>query len=232
MQVTELNYQTLARTVGLALLASIIFGIMGALFIAHGIDINLSADVIETAQNMLGAEQNLRAKAYLAIVTLGLEALVGVGLYLLLKRSGPLLAGWSLFMSLAGAVLMFFGAVFALNVAEFVGDAAYRSLTNDSQKLMLAGLQATSDYTSFHLGLITGTVAKAGFFYLFLRSALIPKLIAAWGVFASLFVAFTIVARDFIPALGHNAITAAFMLSNMLAIVALALYLIIQGVRE
>ena len=55
---------------------------------------------------------------------------------------------------------------------------------------------------------------------------------AAWRVFASLFIAITIVARNLIPALGENAITGAFMISNLIAIIALGLYLGIKGTRE
>ena len=96
---------------------------------------------------------------------------------------------------------------------------------------MLAGLQATSDYTSFHLGLVLSSFAMAGFFFLFLKSALIPRLIAGWGLFASLFVGVTIVARDFIPILGQEAVTAAFMISNLVGIIATSIYLSIYGVR-
>ena len=73
---------------------------------------------------------------------------------------------------------------------------------------------------------------KAGFFYLFVKSRLIPTVIAAWGVFASLFVVIVIVARDFLPALGHGGVTLAFMVSNLVALLATGLYLAIRGVRR
>lgn len=72
----------------------------------------------------------------------------------------------------------------------------------------------------------------AAVFYLFLKSQLILKLISACGIFASLFVAIVIVARDFISVLGHNAVTGAFMISNLVAILALSLYLSINGIRK
>lgn len=78
---------------------------------------------------------------------------------------------------------MLLGAMFAMNAAEFASDPAYTTMVNEAQRLMLAGLQATSDYTSFHLGLIISSAANAGFFYLFIKSGLIPKLIAGWGLF-------------------------------------------------
>ncbi|QLC26129.1 DUF4386 domain-containing protein [Parasphingopyxis algicola] len=231
MESTETLYPgTIGRLVGWSLIGTIIVGIVAARFVAPDININLSADVTAVAESMLEAEQRLRARAYLLVLTFGLEALISVGFFLLLRRSGPLLAGWSLFVGLAASLLMLLGAVFALNAAEIAGDSAYGTMAGET-RLMLASLQATSDYTSFHLGLVLSATAKAGFFTLFLRSNLIPKIIAGWGLFASLFVAVTIVARDFIPMLGHGTITMAFMLSNLIALVSTGLYLGIRGVR-
>ncbi len=229
--VENFNPRTLGRWVGWSILATLVIGFSSAFLIAEGIDINLTADVKATAQNMLEAELRLRAKAYIAALTFALDGLVSIGLFLLLRKSGQLLAAWCLLVSITAAIFSLLGAMFALNAAEIAGDSAYQNIANETQRLMLAGLQATSNYTSFHLGLVLSSFAMAGFFYLFLKSALIPRLIAGWGVFASLFVGVTIVVRDFIPILGHEAVTAAFMISNLVAIVATGIYLSIHGVR-
>lgn len=228
--VKSLNPQTLGRWVGWSMLATLVIGFSSAFLVADGIDINLSADVEATAQNMLEAELRLRAKAYIAILTFALDGLVSIGLFLLLRKSGQILAAWCLLVSVTAAIFSLLGAMFALNAAEIASDPAYQNIADETQRLMLAGLQATSNYTSFHLGLVLSSFAMAGFFYLFLKSALIPKIIAGWGLFASLFVAMTIVLRDFIPIFGHEAITAAFMISNLVAIVATGIYLSIHGV--
>jgi hypothetical protein len=227
----SLNPQRLGRWVGWSMLAALVIGFSAAFTIAKGIDINLSADVKATAQNMLEAELRLRAKAYIAALTFALDGFVSIGLFMLLRKSGQLLAAWCLLVSITAAIFSLLGAIFALNAAEIAGDPAYQNITNETQRLMLAGLQATSNYTSFHLGLVLSSFAMAGFFLLFLKSALIPRLIAGWGLFAALFVGVTIVARDFIPLLGDGAITAAFMISNLVAIIATGIYLSIYGVR-
>jgi hypothetical protein len=220
-----------ARTVGWSQLALIALGILTSLLVAKGIDINLSADVEATARNMLDAETRLRAKAYLGCLGFVLNTVVSVGLFLLLKPYGQLLATSCLVISLTGAMLALLGAVFAMNAAEIASAQAYQSMTDEAQRLLLTGVQATSDYTSFHLGLVISCTAQAGFFYLFLHSSLIPTLIASWGVFASLLVTLIIVARDFAPVLGHAGITLGFMLANLIALVSLSLYLVIKGVR-
>ncbi|MCG8440385.1 MAG: DUF4386 domain-containing protein [Caulobacterales bacterium] len=224
--------KALARGVGLSLLALIMIAIASAAFVTDGVNINLSADVAAVAEAMLNAEQRLRAKAYVAALTFSFEAFVAIGLFVLLRGHGLVLAAWCLALSLASALLVLLGGVFAMNAAEIGANTAYETLDDGAARLTLVSLQATSDYTSFHLGLVIGSVAKAGFFRLFLRSGLIPMLIAGWGVFASLFVVSAIVARDFVPAVGNDAVTMAFLASNLVAIVSLALYLAIRGVRR
>ena len=222
---------SLGRRVGLAWLATMLIGILATVLFGKGIDINLSADVEAVATAMLGAETRLRALAYAALLVFALDLLVSVGLFLLLRSAGPLLAAWSLAGRITAGLLSVLSAVFLMNSAEIASRPAYTVLADNADRLLLNGLQATSNYTSFHLSLVLSSAALAGFFWLFLRSGRIPKLIAGWGLFASLFVAITIVLRDFIPALGHIAITMAFMLSNLIALFSTSIYLAAKGIR-
>jgi len=221
----------LARRVGLAWLATLLVGIMAAVLLGQGIDINLSADVEAVAVAMLDAETRLRALAYVALLIFALDLLVSLGLFLLLKSVGPLLAAWSLAARITAGLLSALGAVFLMNSAEIASRPAYTVLADSADRLLLNGLQATSNYTSFHLSIVLSSAALAGFFWLFLKSGQIPKLIAGWGLFASLFVASTIVLRDFIPAMGHITVTLAFMLSNLIALFSTSIYLAAKGVR-
>ena len=231
IETTTYDLQRVARYSGGALLGTIIVGIAASIWVNHGIDINMSGDVAAIAENMVEADIRLRAKAYIALLTLALEAVVGVGFYILLKQYGVLLAGWSLFVSLAASMLVLLGAVFAMNAAQIASHASYLTLASEQERLMLTGLQATSDYTSFHLGLILSSASNAGFFFLFLKSGLMPKFISAWGLFASILVVTAIVLRDFIPVLGHNAVTGVFMIANITALIATGFYLSVVGTR-
>ena len=223
---------TLARYVGWSILGTIVVGMATAFFVAKGIDINMTADVEATARNMLEAETRLKAKAYLALLGFGLELMISLGLFLLLEKHGRLLASWSALVGIGASLIIAMGAVYTMNASELAGDAAYRVLTDESQQRMLAGLQATSAYTSFHLGLVLASLAKAGFFYLFLISRRMPRIISGWGLFASLLVAFMIVARDFIPQLANNTLTVAFIAANFIALLTTGLYLGTVGVRR
>ncbi len=224
--------ENLSRNIGWSLIASIVIGILASMTISSGIDINLSADIAKTAENMLQAEHRLHARAYVTLFSFMLQAFISVGFYLVLRTHGQALATWALAVGISASLLSLTGAMSAMNVALLAENSAFETLTSDAQRLMLAGMQVTSDYTSFHLSLVLSSLANAAVFYLFLQSKLIPKLISGWGVFASLFVAFTIVGRDFIPALASNTITGAFMLSNLIALLALGLYLSPKGIRK
>lgn len=221
-----------ARIAGVSLLASIIIGFIGTMTVSAGIDINLSADVEATARAMLAAETQLHAKAYVALLLIGLQLLFLFCAYRLLRDDSPVLAGWSVGMGAISLALSLFGVVAALNAAELASAAAYQTLASGEQRVLLAGLQATTDYTSFHLSLITSSVANAGIFALFLRAGGLPKIMAGGGVLASLFVVIALVGRDFIPVMGSNAVTMAFMASNLIALIAMGLYLSIRGVRS
>lgn len=221
----------LARRVGWAWLSTILVGILAAALFGEGIDINLSADVEAVAAAMLDAEMQLRALAYASLLIFALDIVVSVGLFMLLRSAGSLLAGWSMAARIMAGSLSALGAVFLMNSAEIASLEAYSILADNADRLLLNGLQATSDYTSFHLSLVLSSAATAGFFWLFLKSGHIPKLIAAWGLFASIFVASAIVLRDFIPVLGHNGVTLAFMLSNLVALFSTSIYLSFKGVR-
>ena len=220
--------EKVARIAGWSIFGTIIVGICTSIFVSTGIDVNLTADIAATAENMLEAETRLRAKAYLGALSFALASVTAVAFLILLRPHSQLLAGWSFIVSIVGAALALLGAVYAMNGAEIASHAAF---TDSSERLSLASLQATSDYTSFHLGLVIATLGNAGFFYAFLKSKLIPGIIAGWGLFASLYVVTIIVARDFIPSLGSNLITMMFLLCNLVALVATAGYLSFKGVR-
>ncbi len=227
-----LDLQQLSRYVGWALISTIVIGILSALFISSGININLSADVAATAENMLGAEQRLHAKAYMSLLLFLLEVFISVGLFFILRGSGLVIATWSLLLGVTAGLLTLFGAVNTLNVSLIAENVVFQSLVDTEQRLLLASVQVISEYTSFHLAIVLSSLAKAGSFLLFFRSRFIPRLISAWGIFASLFVATTIVARDFIPFLGGSAFTSAFMLCNLIALVSLGIYMGVCGVRN
>ena len=87
-QFEAVHTKSVAHAVGWALIGSILLGIGTAFLIAHGIDVNMTADIAGTAEAMLGAETRLRAKAYLALLALFIQIFITIGFYALLRKQG------------------------------------------------------------------------------------------------------------------------------------------------
>lgn len=229
--IPETQVMPLARLTGAFILLQIGLGILASQTFAAGININLSADLTATPIEMLERQQDVRLRAYSALLSFAISAFVALGQLLILKREHLALTGWALAMALGAAGLSLLGGVAAMNVAELSSDVAYTSARLSEFRLPFATILASSDYTSFHMALVAGSLANAGFYLAFWGSRRIPAAIAIWGLCASLFVATAIVGRDFAPLLRQDAVTIAFMSANLLGLVATGLYLAIKGVR-
>lgn len=220
-----------ARMTGWALLAQTATGMLAAVTIAKGIDINLSGDVQATASSMLEREADGRLRGHLAVLSYTLAAFSAVGQFLIIGRQYLVLTAWALALALGAASLSLFGGVVAMNGAELASNAGIRELTLQDERIAFAAIQAITNYTSFHMALALGSLANTAFFAAFLKSGRIPMPIAAWGLFASAFVAAAVVLRDFVPALANDGVTAAFLGSNLIALIATGVYLAAKGVR-
>lgn len=225
------GFSPTARLTGIALIATIALGIIMALTVLQGIDINLTADFVATPAAMMEAETSLRVAAYLSILGFALNSLVTIGLFVLLRQTSPVLALWCLCMGVTAAFMTLMGGVFTMNAALLAGNEGLATLADASQRTLLTSLQAATNYTAFHMGLIISSLSMAGYFWLFFKSRQIPSLLSGFGIYASLFVAIAISLRDFVPFLASNAVTGLFIVCNLIALVALGIYLAIWRVR-
>jgi len=215
------------RIAGAALLATIVIGAVGAATIAPGIDVNLSGDIAATAANMQNSGSSLLALGWMRLLILSLELLFYIAIWLAVRSRASLLAGWSGSMGVTSAILGSLGAVIAMNAHQIAASATIAA----EQQAALLSLQATLDYTSFHLSLVLGAIAKAGFFAILLGAAMAPRWLTAFGMFASLLVAFVLVGRDFVPILGSDNVTIAFLAANFIALLSLGIFLSWKGLR-
>ena len=220
-----------ARATGVALLLTIGLGIITSVFVSGDINVNVNADAREIIDAMRGAAGRVYGKAWIGAGLAALDAFIAAGLYLLVRQRAPFAALASLLVAVLAAALSLDVAAATLNAANLLESRALANTLNPGEVEMLLTALVATDYSVFHLGTVVNAAAKAGFFALLLVSRRVPRPLAGWGLFASLFVVTGIVGRDFIGALGHNAISIAFILCNLVAYLALGLYLTIRGVR-
>ena len=76
--------------------------------------------------------------AYAALLVFALDLLVSIGLFLLLRSAGPLLAAWSLAGRITAGLLSVLGAVFLMNSAEIASRPAYSTLADNADRLLEA----------------------------------------------------------------------------------------------
>lgn len=221
--------QTLStsRWTGAALLAGVVLGIVNAMSVSPGIDINLSGDFRATAEAMLQSPGRLKARGWMLMAIFACQSASLSGFYLLTRERSPFSALWALLAGLVAATFSLSASVNAFAAAKLASGV----LAPDSAPAH-AVMETVTNHSSFHLALVLSSLAGAVFYGVFLRFLLLPPLLAGFGLFASLFVAAIIVGRDFVAALGQDVFTAAIMGTNLIAIVATGFYLILKGVQE
>lgn len=230
VETQRMHGKQVARLTGAALLGLIGLGVLAGILVSGDININMSLDAARIIDNMATAEGRVYGKAWIAAGSGLVSLLIAVGLYTQLRGHGPVVALWSLLVAATGTIFALQSGLETLKIATVLSSDSMAAVPAEALRSLQVAFLA-GDYAAFHLSLVINSVAMAGFFWLFIRSRAIPAPIALWGLFASCFVTFTIVARDFIPVLGHSAITISFILSNLIAQLALGLYLLVRGVR-
>lgn len=171
-----------ARVAGFLFLWLIITGLAGAITISH---IAGSGNFTETAKRVVASERLYRVALSSELIETLSALLLGFALYVTLKPVNRFLAQlamcWRLGESFIGCVAMIFGFV---RLRLYSSTQPFGTLTNDqSQALMDLTRQAAS--AAGNIDVICFGIGSTLFFYLFLKSAYIPRILSAFGMFAS-----------------------------------------------
>src|SRR6266581_1974527 len=175
---TERTQRIYARVAGFLFLWLIITGLTGTLIISNIVG---SGTFAETAKRIVASEHLYRvALSSELIETLG-ALLLAFALYVTLKPVDRLLAQfamyWRLGESFIGGVGMIFG---------FARLGLYTSETEQAQALV--ELTRNAGVAAYNIGAIFFSIGSILFYYLFFKSAYIPRILSASGVFASVIV--------------------------------------------
>lgn len=181
-----------------------------------------------TAQNLLASNALYRAALVADLLTFcGVVVLVWA-LYRLLREVDRPLAGLGAFFRLVELGAHFAALAFGLAALSLLARGEYTQAFSDPQLQGLVGLALRAQGAGLTLGFIPLGLGSAVFAYLFFRSRLVPRLLAAWGIFASLLLAcysFGVVLTPSTVALFY-----AFMLPMFVYEVGLGLWLLLKGV--
>ncbi len=193
---TERTQRIYARVAGFLFLWLIITGLAGTLTISHIVG---SGTFAETAKRVVESERLYRVALSSELVETLSALLLAFALYVTLKPVDKLLAQiamyWRLGESFIGCVGMIFGFV---RLSLYTSSQSIEGV-GAAQSQALVDLTAHAGLAVYNISAIFFSIGSILFFYLFFRSRYIPRILSAFGVFASVVVTFMCFASLIFP---------------------------------
>lgn len=179
----ERSQRTYARVAGFMYLFALAGGIFG--FFVRS-KLSASGNAAETANNIIANEQLVRIgiavelSAYAGIIVLALA------LYVLLKPVNKNLALLALLWWVGEAAILAVIVFLSFAILILLSGAEYLNVFQPDQLQAVVTLFLNVFHSGYNIGLIFFGLGSTVFSYLLFRSKYVPRILAAWGVFASL----------------------------------------------
>jgi len=182
---TERTQRRYARIAGFVYLWLIITDVAGVITISHIVG---SGTFAETAKRVLASEHLYGVALSSELIEALSIVLLAFALYVTLKPVDKLLAQialyWKLGESFISGVMMIFGF---LTLRLYSSPQSFGALGAE-QSQALVGLTDDAASVAFNIQAIFFSIGSMLFFYLFFKSRYIPRILSAFGVFASVIV--------------------------------------------
>jgi hypothetical protein len=179
---SQVNY---ARLAGFLFLWLIITGLAGEITISRIVG---SGTFAETAKRVVASEHLYRLALSSALIETLSAALLAFALYVTLKPVDKLLAQiamyWRLGESFIGGAGMIFGFV---KLGIYTSPQSLGALGTDQSQALL-DLTRHAGFAAYNISAIFFSIGSILFCYLFFKSRYIPRILSAFGVFASVVV--------------------------------------------
>ena len=191
----EASQNAYARFAGLMYFFTV-FDVTGVVIVAR---ITGSGNFLDTAHSISASETLYRIGLLCGLVGTMSTILLAIGLYITLKPVDGNLAIIALLFRLAESVIG--GVVIVLGFAtlQIYLDANPAAASDANQLSTLANLISRTAAVGINVSVIFFSVGSATFLYLFLRSGYIPRILATWGLLASLLCMIAFVGSLLIP---------------------------------
>lgn len=181
-----------------------------------------------TAQNLLASNALYRAALVADLLTFTGVVVLVWSLHRLLREVDRPLAALGAFFRLVELGVHFAAIAFGMAALSLLARGEYTQAFTDPQWQGLVGLALRAQGAGLTLGFIPLGLGSAVFAYLFFRSRLVPRPLAAWGMFASLLLASY--AFGFVLTPSTVSLFFVFMLPMFAYEVGLGLWLLFRGV--
>ena len=219
------SQRTAARVVGFLYLftnatAIFAFSVRGKLIAAR--------DAAQTATNILASERLFRIAIAAELVTVvGVLVLVW-GLYVILRPVDRNIVWLATFFRLGENFVLAFATLLELAILALVKGAASLEMFRAQQPLLINSVVRLYGDT-FRIGFLFLGLGSTLFSYLWLKSRYIPRVLAGWGIFASLVMTLMSLAIIIFPVLSKLGLT--YMMPMGLYEFGLGFWLLIKGIQ-
>jgi len=183
---------------------------------------------LKTTNNIIAHERLFRIGIANNIVTFAIDVVLIWALYLLLKRVNRSLALLAVFFRLIETTLACFAIINSYVAMQFINDSPTK-LFDLNQIQFLSLLHSIYALTFVIVAVFLG-LGSTLFNYLFYKSGYIPKILAGWGIFASLLLLTSQFAIIVFPAVENKIIPACY---GPIALdeIALGVWLLFKGAK-
>jgi len=175
-----------ARLAGFIYLLAMALGIFSQSYILGRI---VGDDAAGTAQQIAASEGLFRLGIVIDVVTAVTDVIIAWALYELLKSVDASLALLGAWLRIADAAILAMTTVCGLITLRLLSGVGYLQSFDPGQLQSLARLYVSVRGSGFYVGFVFLGLGSAVFAYLFFRSRYVPRLLAGWGVFASVLLA-------------------------------------------
>ena len=224
----ERSPQFYARLAGFIYLFAMALGIYSQSVVLGRL---VADDAATTAHNIVAAEGLFRFGIALDVITFVTDVVIGWAFYELLRRVDRSLALLGAFLRVADGAILATITLNALVTLKLLRGAGYLQGFDAAQLQGLARLYVSARSLGFYIGFVFLGLGSAVFAYLLLESRYVPRLLAGWGIFASLLLALGSLAVILSPWFAANA-SMIYMAPMFFYEVTLGLWLVIRGVRS
>ena len=218
-----------ARVAGSIYLFAMALGIFSQSYILDRLIV--SGNAAATAANILASAGLFRIGIAADTLTFVSDVVIGWAFYELLKPVDRSLALLGAFLRVADGAILAGVTLNGLITLRLLSGADYLQGLDAHQVQSFARLFVSVRGVGFYIGFVFLGLGSAIFAWLLMKSRYVPKILAAWGVFASLVLALGSLAVILSPWFAAHA-SLAFMLPMFCYEVPLGLWLLIKGVKQ
>ena len=177
------SHRKAARVAGLTFLLAISIVVVAN----YGINFRLiiPGNALETARNIMAHQMLFRVNIACNLLYIITIIVLLTALYVILKPVDQHLALIAVFCRLVYGFMWVIAALNTLSSLQLLGDANYLSVFKTDQLQTLARLHIAASWDAYYFGLPFWGLASAVCSYLWFKSRLIPRALAAFGIISS-----------------------------------------------